>query len=287
MGEQPAAATRMAEISTLFPAGQGDFLVTSADRMLFYVHQTALLHASGNFKAAFEKSASEATAGAIPALKMEENAVTLEILFQYVYQDRQSPSIGDVHILNNVFRAARKYEMEGVLQQLRKSLLETRLHQGRIIQPLYVRYPFATLAIATAFDCKDEARFALRECLKGDLASHIKDASGIQIPADLVVYVMRLRRERAAWFSSKLDSWPWPTEGCHNCYRGYAEIRMQLEKELAFSLDYKSVKQVVIDPSRTCSSQHHIPEATRELIQAWDAEWFEMKQPLPLLYTQL
>ncbi|CAG7850624.1 SubName: Full=Uncharacterized protein {ECO:0000313/EMBL:CCA72179.1} [Serendipita indica DSM 11827] len=229
MGEQPAAATRMAEISTLFPAGQGDFLVTSADRMLFYVHQTALLHASGNFKAAFEKSASEATAGAIPALKMEENAVTLEILFQYVYQDRQSPSIGDVHILNNVFRAARKYEMEECCNTAKESLGDS--------PPPREDYSAAI----------HEARFALRECLKGDLASHIKDASGIQVPADLVVYVMRLRRERAAWFSSKLDSWPWPTEGCHNCYRGYAEIRMQLEKELAFSLDYKA-KQVVIDP---------------------------------------
>lgn len=176
--------------------------------MVFHVHRAVLFHSSHIFETIFDKGDGRTDAASVPPLKIEANADALELLLTFAYPNKSSPYIRELNTLGAVFRAAKRYEMESVLHQLRKTLLEIGMIDEKFIPPLYAAVPLATLTLCYAFDGSVEGRFALRECLKGNLEEYVKGAADFDIPGPLLSAVLRLRRERMEWFKSKLATIP-------------------------------------------------------------------------------
>jgi hypothetical protein len=274
-------------VSSAFPAGYGDIPLLTVDNTVFYVHSTALQHSSAVFETIFENGPREKgdDGSTVPPLKIEADAATLERLLSYIYPSRPSPSIDDVNVIASLFRVAKRYEMEGIMHQLRKVLLEIRIIRNTVIQPLYIKDPFAVLLIAYAFDCPDEGRFALRECLKGKLQSHILGAAEFDVPAEVMAMLLRLREDRLNWFSTKLESIQWPTNNCYNCVRALGESKFKVINQLGKNLEFDVLKSTLLSIGN-CYSGHVVATTVPQLqdtLNTWAAEAKEMEEALPTL----
>jgi len=275
-----------ARVSSAYPAGYGDIPLLTVDNTVFYVHSTALQHSSAVFETIFENGPKEKDdEGSIAPLKIEADAATFERLLAYIYPSRPSPSIDDVNVIASLFRVAKRYEMEGIMHQLRKVLLEIRIIRNTVIEPLYIKDPLAVLLIAYAFDCPDEGRFALRECLKGKLQSHIMGAAEFDIPAEVMAMLLRLREERLNWFSTKLESMQWPTNNCYNCARALGECKIKAINQLGKNLGFEILKGTLSNIGN-CVSGHVVATTTPQMqdtLNTWAAEAKEMEEILPTL----
>ncbi|KAG8785499.1 hypothetical protein FRC20_001431 [Serendipita sp. 405] len=273
------------QVSKGFPDGKGDITLLTVDNVIFHVHRAILQHSSAVFETIFEAgdAKDEEDEPTKQQLKFEADAATLDLLLRHIYQNHCSPRIEDVDQLASVFRAAKRYEMEGVFDQLRRSLLEMRITRRKVVSPLYIRYPFAILAITYAFELYEEARLALRECMKGDMKAHMEGASNFDVPVPLMNTIISLRESRANWFKSKLDGIPWPSTNCIYCYRKCAEWRCQLERNVMSKLDFEVVRRELAKPER-CENGHDpsqlVPAGT---LSAWSDEWKKMQEVLPEL----
>ncbi|KIM31378.1 hypothetical protein M408DRAFT_327608 [Serendipita vermifera MAFF 305830] len=272
-------------VSPVYPAGHGDIALITLDNTLFHVHRAILQHSSLVFATIFENGPKEEPDNDQDQtpLKMETDGTTLEQLLTFAYPDRQSPTIDDVDAIASIFRAAKRYEMEGVLQQLRKSLVETRIKHDSIVPPLYVRAPLAVLVICYAFDCPDEGRLALRECLKGNLEDHIAGSHSFELPSELLSKLLHLRAERMAWFTAKLNALPWPVNGCAHCLRKYGEWRLESTMKIQARLNIEELSACV-SKSGNCASGHPIlnPDP-RTVLTEWLVEAKELEEVLPKL----
>ena len=270
--------------SPLYPAGHGDISLISIDNTVFHVHRAVLQHSSLVFATIFENSLKGEPNDDMQApLKMETDAVTLEHLLTFAYPDRPSPSIDDVAAIATLFRAAKRYEMDGVLHQLRKSLMETRVVRDSLAQPLYVQAPLAVLVICCAFDCPDEGRLALRECLKGNIEEFIADAHDFDLPSGLLSALLRLRSDRMAWFKTKLDEFPWPVDGCKHCIQKFGEWKLETTLKIQAQLNFDQLKASV-SKAGSCRSGHAILQPDpREALANWLTEAQELEGSLPKL----
>jgi hypothetical protein len=274
-------------VSSAFPAGYGDVPLLTVDNTVFYVHSTALQHSSAVFETIFENGPREKDdeGSTVPPLKIEADAATLERLLSYIYPSRPSPSIEDVNVIASLFRVAKRYEMEGIMHQLRKTLLEIRIIRNTVIQPLYIKDPLAVLLIAYAFDCPDEGRFALRECLKGKLQSHILGAAEFDIPAEVMAMLLRLREERLNWFSTKLESIQWPNNNCYNCVRALGEYKIKVINQLGKNLEFEVLRSILSNIAN-CYSGHVVATTLptlQDTLNTWATEAKEMEETLPTL----
>lgn len=271
-------------MSGSYPTGYGDISLLTVDNTIFHVHRSVLQHSSDVFETIFENGPKSDTEGRTSApLKIEADAATLELLLAFIYPNKQAPYIDNISTISALFRVAKRYEMEGVKQQLRKGLLEIRLVRNTIVPPLYVKSPLAVLAISYAFECADEARFALRECIKGSLRQHLEDAQEFDFPSELMQILLRLREERMAWFLTRLDSLQWPNNNCFNCARRFGEWKMKTISELDKNLE---ITQLKTSASRLekCWSGHIIWTADMQgALDQWLSEAKELENALPSL----
>ncbi|KAG8808750.1 hypothetical protein FRC17_003799 [Serendipita sp. 399] len=273
------------QVSTSFPDGKGDITLLTVDGVVFNVHRAVLQHSSPIFETIFEAgSVKTETEEVKPQLKVEADAATLDIILRYIYPSMRSPTIEDVDILASVFRAAKRYEMDGIQYQLRRELLEMRIVRQKIVPPFYIRQPFAVLIIMHAFECYDEARLALHECLKGDMKVHMEGASTLDIPVPLMSTILRLREHNASWFRAKLDEIPWPSPSCHLCYLMHAIWRRALERDIMLELDFDVLKEEV-ETSGKCGSGHEcLKTMPPDKLSSWLEEWKERQDTLPILF---
>ncbi|KAG8758114.1 hypothetical protein FRC14_000738 [Serendipita sp. 396] len=276
------------QASTSFPDGKGDITLLAVDNVIFHVHRAVLQHSSSVFETIFEAGSvkDEEKQAFKQPLKVEADARTLDVLLRYIYPNRCSPIIEDVNLLASVFRAAKRYEMEGVSDQLRRGLMETRVTHQKIIPPLYIRYPFSIMAISHAFGCYDEARVAMKECIKGDLKAHMEGALDLDAPVSLMATIIRLRENRASWFQSKLDKMPWPSNSCIHCCRKCAEWRFQLERRAMLELDFEAMRRG-LETQQFCPAGHEIARlVVASTLSSWLEEWKIMEENLPPLLDE-
>lgn len=267
-----AAGGTRERISRTFSAGQGDVALVTIDNALFYVNRAILRYSSHVFETILEKGEEEDDGSSLPRLKMEAEASTLEHLLAFAHPNMLSPSIDDVNVLAAVFRAAKRYEMDGVLQQLRKSLTEVKIVHDIMSQPLFVKAPLAVLVMSYAFDCPVEGRIALRECIKGRLEDHVAGAIEFDVPTELISNILKLRQERETWFMSKLNSIPWPTNNCYHCACKYGDWRVQVITKLHTKPEFEGFKQTLSIPGN-CASGHAVPQPVDQTtLQSWSVE---------------
>lgn len=269
-------------VSPVYPAGHGDIALITLDNTLFHVHRAILQHSSLVFATIFESDSKEEQGEdeCQAPLKMETDGATLERLLTFAYPDRQSPSLDDVEAIANVFRAAKRYEMDGVIYQLRKSLIETKIKHDGLTPPLYVRAPLAVLVICYAFDCLDEARLALRECLKGNLEDHIASSHSFELSSELLSKLLHLRSERMGWFTAKLNTLPWPVNNCVNCFRKFGEWKLESSFRIQNRLNIEELMACISKPGN-CISGHPIPMPSTAT--EWLMEAKELEETLPKL----
>ena len=269
--------------SNAFPPGQGDITLVTVDDITFHVHRAVLRHSSSVLETIFDKGDGEGDGGSLPSLKIEASASTLEHLLALAYPNKPSPDFQELGLLTDVFRAAKRYEMEGVLQQLRRSLLEPRVINESIVQPMYITAPLATLVLCCAFDGAMEGRFALRECLRGDLEEHIVGAADFDIPAELLSTILRMRRERLDWFKGKLDSVKWIHNSCYFCGRKQEEWSTRVLRMLNPQLCFEKARTALYTPI-SCMSGHNTPvPVTLGTLELWLAEATALETKLPVL----
>jgi BTB/POZ domain len=270
--------------SSVYPAGHGDLALITVDNVVFHVHRAVLQHSSLVFGTIFDNGPKgEQDDDPQPPLKMETDALTLEALLTFTYPDRPSPSIGDVKALASLFRAAKRYEMEGVLHQLRRSLVEIKIIRDSLVQPLYIKSPLAVLIICYAFDCFDEGRLALRECLKGNLEDHITGAQDFDLPSELLSTLLRLRSDRMSWLKTKLDALPWPTNGCQHCLQRFGEWKLETTLQVQSHLAFEQLKAGV-SKAGNCRGGHAVLQPDpRNALADWLVEAQELEGSLPKL----
>ena len=279
-----AVATRIQErTSPTFPAGQGDIALVTIDNTVFYVHRAVLRYSSHVFETILENGGGEEDESSQPRLKIETDASTLDHLLAFAHSNMSSPSIDDVNVLAAIFRAAKRYEMDGVLQQLRKSLMEVKMVHDVMVQPLFVKAPLAVLVMSYAFDCPAEGRLALRECIKGRLEDHVAGAVEFDIPAELISTILRLRQERETWCLAKLNSVRWPTSNFYYCACKCGDWRVQVMSQLRTKPQFETLKQVFSIP-RNCASGHVIPQPVDQTtLDSWTLEISQLEQVIPTL----
>jgi len=269
--------------SAAFPAGQGDMSLITVDNVIFHVHRAVLRHSSPVFETVLEQGR-DGKGGSSPLkLKFEAEKTTLDHLLMFAYPNKISPSIQDISVLAALFRAAKRYEMDGVLHQLRLCLTELTIVDEAIQPPLYIRAPLAVLAISYAFDCTLEARLALRECVKGNLEEHIAGAAGFDVPAELFCEIVRLRRLRMDWFTSTVNEIPWNTS-CSHCIQKQGEWRVQLIRELHTCMQFETLKKSFDTAiSGKCNYGHQVPNFTQADLERWKANTTRIEETLPPL----
>lgn len=266
--------------STAYPAGQGDFTFITIDNVIFHIDRAIMRYSSHVFEVIFERE--DVGEGSSP-LKIEADAVTFEHLLTFAHPNKPSPSIDDIHVLAALFRAAKRYEMDGVLHQLRKSLFEFTLVDDAIVNPWFQRAPLAVLVIAHAFDCTIEARHALRECLKGSLEVHIAGAANFDIPAQLLAAVVRMRQERIDLMVAKIDGIQHVyATNCFHCGLKQGDWRYRALRALQSGQPLDTLK--AISNIGNCGAGHIIANRIEPTIwNIWMAEVAAKEGTLPFL----
>lgn len=278
-----------AQVSPLFPAGSGDIRLISTDGTIFYVHRLILRLASPFFETMFEIGSEGTPQSNHLPLRVEADAKTLTCLLQYLYPTPCRPRITDLGQLTATLRTAKRYEMEGVIEQLRSVLTERYLEEDELIVPLYIRYPLPVLLIADAFGFIAEKRLALRECLEGDLTEHLKTVISSDIPARIMIGLLELRKERLEWFRSKLNAWSPPlVEPC--CSQKFLEHRQKIETKVYHCLEFQPfvdelTKGLRCDNQKVTTSSfikgHLIAVPFDAVVQRWEREWVVLRKSIP------
>lgn len=271
--------------SASFPPGAGDTAFITIDNVVFHVDRALLRYSSRVFGTIFEREVTNDRH--TNPLRIEAEAATFEYILAFIHPILSSPSIDDIRILAALFRLAKRYEMEGVLHQLRRSLVEVRVVEDRPVLPWYKREPLAALVVAHAFDCITESRLALRECLKGPLEAHVAGAASFDIPAEVMGTVLRLRKERLDLLATKLN----PNGGitntdrnCFYCAMQQAQWRFNLLQHLQSHLQLSKLRDTLPSGHVYCANPHsHLVECqiTPETIDAWSQDHARQEEGLP------
>lgn len=272
----PSASTTHERVSALYPVGHGDIALLSIDNLLCYVHRHILEHSSPIFGTIFSVRNKGSEDNGPPRLKIEARGSTLETLLAFIYPDRAPPLIESIVVIDQLFRVAKRYEMEGVLHQLRRCLLEVRVAGDTVTTPLFVKHPLAVLVISYVFECPEEGRLALRECLRGDINDHVAGAKGFDIPSELMSAVLTYRRERSEWFLTELDTVGWPANNCINCYKAVAEKRTK-SAHLIANRSNTDVYTEIWNKLGQCNSGHIISLPN---LESWTTGWAEKAKRL-------
>lgn len=266
--------------STAYPDGQGDITFITIDNVIFHVDRAIMRYSSHVFEIIFEK---DDVGESSSPLKIEAEAATFEHLLTFAHPNKPSPSIDDIHVLAALFRAAKRYEMDGVLHQLRKCLFDFTIADDEMVDPWYKRAPLAVLVIADAFACTIEARLALRECLTGSIEAHIAGAANFDIPAQLLAAVIRMRQERMDFMVAKFEGVLWA--GVNNCfYCGWkqGEWRFRALRGLHLGQPLETLRNV--SNLGSCASGHAVPLLVAPTTwDTWIAEAVAKEGTLPLL----
>ncbi|OBZ70346.1 hypothetical protein A0H81_09769 [Grifola frondosa] len=127
-----------------------DLSQNAPDADIFRVHRCILSTASPFFRTMFSLPQPVASCPDIPVIAVTESGATLEALLRFIYPVADPP-IETLDQLSLVLNAARKYELDFVVEALRKLL----------VSPRYLRaWPLRVYAIATRHDLEEEARIA-------------------------------------------------------------------------------------------------------------------------------
>lgn len=273
------------KVSSSFPEGHGDLCVSSVDNHIFYIHRSALQHASSVFGTVFERGTEDDDQKKDP-IKLEADGKTLETVLRLLYSNREATPVRDTRQLAAIFRFAKRYEMDGIFHLLRKEMLAIRVVGDSIIHPLYVTDPISSLIIAHAFDCEAEARLALRECVKGALDSQLDLAGDFDIPVHLMQTILRLRNERVQLLVDKLKLIPMVQNGCIHCATTYDQWRGQIlssiQREPSFLIFKNSIKTT---PITNCAGGHASVNQTNlsTNLSTWSTEFDALELTLPTL----
>ncbi|KIP02259.1 hypothetical protein PHLGIDRAFT_122607 [Phlebiopsis gigantea 11061_1 CR5-6] len=135
--------------SDIFCSPTADLVLRSADDVDFCVHKLILATSSPFFDDMSrlpQPATASADPSAAPVATMAETSRTLDILLHLVYPDKH-PAPFSLLELGRVLKAADKYDMDGVVGQLRQLL-------GL---PMYVQAePYRVFALACQYDLGDE-----------------------------------------------------------------------------------------------------------------------------------
>lgn len=266
--------------SASYPPGAGDTAFITIDNVIFHVDKTLLRYSSRVFETIFER---EDTSEQVVPLKIEAEAANFEHILAFIHPTLPSPSLDDIRTLAALFRAAKRYEMEGVLYQLRKSIIEIGLVEDKLSTPWYKRAPLGILIVANAFDCVAESRLALRECLKGRLGDHIVGAAGFDIPAEIIGAIVRLREERMGQLTTKLNSLTSTTTySCAGCSLQQAHLRFNLFQKLQLHLQPSELKNDVGRPLLCTGGHQRACPVSAAGIDLWTFELMQQEERLPL-----
>ncbi|KAG8811616.1 hypothetical protein FRC17_002377 [Serendipita sp. 399] len=219
-------------------------------------------------------------------LNIDASEQTLDLLLRCVYPNRESPEFNDLQTLSSVLRAAKRYEMDAIVQELGKTMLRQRVINEEILPPFYTQSPIPTLAIAHAFDCNLVARCALRECLTGDLSAHFAQAKDFDLPVELFNHILRLRKERAEWFKTRVDMHEtgWPSNECDACEKIRSYWKTEIVTHLEHYLDIDYFKATVYDQwSCLCAKEHRNIFDPHPEAKTWLEEWDALSKKLPEL----
>ena len=256
------------KVSATFPEGSGDLCLISNDGTLFYVHIQLLQLSSPVFATMCEIGNSLGKVGNGPAdpVRIEADAETLEILLQFIYPLWPNPRSGSLQELETLLSLAHRYELDGVTEQLRAVLIETRVEEDTVSKPFYEKSPVETFAIASTYQLIPEARLALRECLTMDATILFQRVEETNLPGKMITFMLRLRQQRMSWFTSKLDrEIPDKNNG--------AIYKRKLEHLFNQRPDLDTVRGTVL-------SGYYASISPSEF-QEWEREWNEMQAKLP------
>ena len=140
-------------LSTVFCADDADVIIRAAGTRDFRAHKLFLSYASTIFKDMFAiPQPPTDTPGTLPHVDVDESAKTWENLLRTIYP-MPDPVIGDLEDLGSLLLAAKKYEMEFVINSHIKSF-ESRQ---------FIRQnPLHLYAIACACKLEDQAKYVAR-----------------------------------------------------------------------------------------------------------------------------
>ena len=184
-------------------------------------------------------------------------------------------NIASLDQLAAVLRAAKCYEMQGVMEQLRGILTDPNLEEGSVVEAFYIRSPLHALVIADNYGFLPEAKLALRECLDGDLTKHLRSTANFDIPARLMVAILDLRNRRLDLLRSKLKSWaPVLPDGWEACSRKLSEHRYKIEAALYYNPSFQTLSDLLAESPRTCNIWNHTITIPGQVEQKqWEREW--------------
>ena len=212
-------------LSTVFCADDADVVIRAAGTRDFRVHKPILSLVSAIFKTMFSlPQPPTETLGAIPQIDVEESAETWENIFQTIYP-MPNPVIDDLGDLESLLLAAKKYEMQFVIDSHVK-----RLENIGFIQ----QDPLHLYAIACACGFEDQARYVARnaELLTVMAHSDAGDLRGLTV-GPYHNFVSFLAQRDSDWAQILVDT-KIPQGICCNCdekltWDLYNRIKMDLK----------------------------------------------------------
>ena len=209
-------------MSYSFDAEDADLILRSADSKEFRVHRCILSIASPIFRDMLALPQPHDPDHKLPQVDLPETATTLDILLRYIYPI-PSPKIEDFATLSNVVVSAEKYGAEGVISQLRTTLVSSHFLD---LNPLRV------YAIACRWSFFEEAKLASTRAVCADLVKQgenctddMKYMSGLDYHRLLV-----LQKDRKDKVKKAVTDQPAP-EGC--CSTGYNDVKKLLVEEMS------------------------------------------------------
>ena len=155
--EEPSAATTesttVVPLSTDFCADDADVIIRAAGTLDFHVHKATLSFVSPFFKDMLTIPQSPTTTPeTLPRVDVEESPETWKNVLQTIYPV-PSPTLGVLGELQSLLLAAKKYEMQFVIDSHKKKLEDC---------SLIWRVPLRLYAIACACGIDDEAKYVAR-----------------------------------------------------------------------------------------------------------------------------
>ena len=216
---EPAA---MVTLSTVFRADDADLVIRAAGTLDFRVHKCILSLVSPIFKDMFTiPQPPTDTPGVLPHVDVEDSPKTWENILQTVYP-MPHPSIDDLGDLESLLLAAKKYEMEFVIN----------LHKQCFKDSKFIREdPLRLYAIACAGGFEDQAKYVARhaEHLKVVLRSDVGNLRGLTLESYHRLISFLVKRDKK--WSRILARAEIPRESDCRCSPGvvYEKIKKDLD----------------------------------------------------------